>query len=448
MFERVAFIFQHLLNNMLRNASLRVSSASTSLAGARSFSSSPARRMMDQTMLTESQKDVREAVGAVVANFPDAYWREREKTMTYPFEFQKALADGGWFGIALPEKFGGSGLGVSEGAIMMQTITESGAGFPGAQCSHANVYATQPLSIFGTDAQRAKFIPKIVSGDWRTCFAVTEPNVGLNTLELKTTATRLEDGSWSISGQKTWITNAQNASVMILLARTKALEDCVKKSEGLSLFVVPLEKDAPGITIRPIAKMGGGCVDSNEIWFDNFIIPGDSVVGGDASIGKGFKMILHGMNTERILIGAEALGLGYAALKKAATYAADRKVFNRPIGANQGVAHPLADAYMQLHAASLSVYHAAKIYDQSQTDKSIPFEAVGAAANSAKYLGAEAGFNATTRAIMAHGGMGFAKEFDVERYHRESFVPRLAPISREMIMNYISERVLGLPKSY
>lgn len=403
---------------------------------------------MDTTCLTDSQKDVREAVGAVVSNFPDAYWRERDKTVTYPFEFQKALADGGWFGISLPEKFGGSGLGVSEAAIMMQTITESGAGFPGAQCSHANLYATQPLSIFGTEEQHAKFIPKIVSGEWRTCFAVTEPNVGLNTLEMKTTATKLDDGRWSISGQKIWITNAQNAAVMILLARTKPLEECKKKSEGLSLFIIPVDKNAGGLDMRSIPKMGGKCVDSNEVWFDNYIVPADSVIGGDAAVGKGFKMILHGMNTERILIGAEALGIGYAALKKAASYAADRVVFGRPIGANQGVAHPLADAYMQLHAATLAVYHAAKIYDQSQTDNFISQEAVGAAANAAKYLGAEAGFNATTRAIMAHGGMGFAQEFDVERYHRESFVPRLAPISREMIMNYISERVLGLPKSY
>lgn len=434
--------------NMLRNAGLRLSQASTSRAGARAFSSTPARRLMDTTCLTESQKDVREAVASLAANYPDSYWRDCDKNSKYPFEFQKALADGGWLGVALPEKFGGSGLGVSEAAIMMQTITESGAGLPGAQSSHANVYATQPLSIFGTDEQRAKFIPKIVAGEWRTCFGVTEPNVGLNTLELKTTATRLDDGRWSISGQKTWITNGQNAAVMILLARTKALEDCVKKSEGLTLFVIPIDKNADGLDMSPIPKMGGKAVDSNEVWFDNYIVPADSVVGGDAQIGKGFKMILHGMNTERILIGAEAIGIGYAALKKAAKYAAERVVFNRPIGANQGVAHPLADAYMQLHAATLAVYHAARIYDQSQTDKSIPLEAVGAAANSAKYLGAEACFTATTRSIMAHGGMGFAQEFDVERFHRESFVPRLAPISPEMIKNYISERVLGLPKSY
>ncbi|BEJ11374.1 hypothetical protein CspHIS471_0107960 [Cutaneotrichosporon sp. HIS471] len=439
-----------LQTRLLRSTLPRRFGSVTSVA-TRSFSASSIRReeLMDMTILSESQREVREGVKAVCDNFPDAYWRERDVSHEFPFEFHKAIADGGWLGVALPEKFGGSGLGLAEAAVMMQTITESGAGFPGAQSTHGNVYATQPLGIFGTDEQRSDLIPKIVGGEYRTCFGVTEPNVGLNTLELKTTATRLEDGSWAINGQKTWITCAQNAQVMILLARTKALEDCVKKSEGLTLFAIPVDKTQKGLEMRPIKKMGGNAVDSNEIWFDNYIVPSGSVIGGDANIGKGFKIVLHGMNSERVLIGAEALGIGYAALKKAAKYAAERVVFNRPIGQNQGVAHPLADAYMQLHAAALSVYHAANIYDQMQRgDKSVTLEAVGAAANSAKYLGAEAGYNACQRAILSMGGMGFAAEFDVERYFRESWVPRLAPISREMIMNYISERVLHLPKSY
>lgn len=282
----------------------------------RAFSASASRRdeLMDMTILSESQREVREEVNKVCANFPDAYWRERDVSHKFPFEFHKAMADGGWLGIALPERFGGSGLGLAEAAVMMQTITESGAGFPGAQSTHGNVYATQPLGIFGTDEQRADLIPKIVQGEYRTCFGVTEPNVGLNTLELKTTATRREDGSWAINGQKTWITCAQEASVMILLARTKALEDCVKKSEGLSLFAIPVDKSAPGLEMRRIKKMGGNAVDSNEVWFDNYIVPAGSVIGGDANIGKGFKIVLHGMNSERVLIGAEAIGIGYAAV--------------------------------------------------------------------------------------------------------------------------------------
>jgi len=269
---------------------------------------------MDTTILNESQLQVREAVAEVCDRFGDKYWRERDQTQTYPFEFHKAMADGGWLGIALPEKFGGSGLGMMEAAIMMQTITESGGGFPSAQCTHANVFGTQPLGIFGTDAQRAHFIPKIVNGEWRTCFAVTEPNVGLNTLEMKTSATQNPDGTWSINGQKIWITNAQNSQVMILLARTTPLDQLKKKSQGLSLFMIPVDKKAPGIEMRKIRKMGGNCVDSNEIFFDNYIVPKDSIIGGDENKGKGFKMILHGMNSERILIAAEALGIGYAAV--------------------------------------------------------------------------------------------------------------------------------------
>ncbi|KAL1409264.1 hypothetical protein Q8F55_006097 [Vanrija albida] len=405
--------------------------------------------IMDPAFLNESQREVRDAVAKVCEPFDNAWWREREATKADPKEFHKAFADSGFLGIALPERFGGSGLGLQEAAIMMQTITESGAGFPGAQATHGNIYATQPLGIFGTDAQREKFIPKIVSGEWRTCFGVTEPNTGLNTLELKTTATRNADGTWTIKGQKIWITAAQTAKVMMLLARTTPLEEVKKKSEGLTLFVIPLDKsEGSGLSMRRINKMGGNAVDSNEVWFDNYVVPADSVVGGDANIGKGFKMILHGMNAERVLVGAEALGIGYVALQKAADYAGEREVFGRKIGQNQGIAHPLADAYLQLYAATAATYHAARLYDASQTDKSISQNAVGVAANAAKYLAAEAGFNAAQRAILAHGGMGFAVEFDVERWLKESFVPRIAPVSREMILNYVAERVLQLPKSY
>lgn len=329
---------------------------------------------------------------------------------------------------------------------MMQTITQSGAGMAGAQSIHANVYATQPLAKFGTNQQLKEIIPKIINGTWRTCFGVTEPNTGLETLKLKTLATKNpEKQTYSISGQKIWITCAQVASKMILLARTTPLEEVKKSSQGLSLFCIDLDRNKSGLDMRKIKKMGGRAVDANEVFFDNYEIPESTLIGQE---NEGFKIILHGMNAERCLLAGEALGLGYAALERAAKYASDRVVFGRPIGQNQGIAHPLADAYMQLEAAKLATYHAARLYDASKTDDSIPFHSVGVACNSAKYLAAEAAFKACERAVLSHGGMGYAMEYDVERYLRECLVPRIAPVSREMILNYVSEKVLQLPRSY
>jgi acyl-CoA dehydrogenase len=400
---------------------------------------------METTGFTENQLTVREAVSAVCAKFPNTYWQEHDQAETDPKEFHAALAADGWLGIALPESLGGAGLGISEATMMMQTITESGAGMAGAQSIHANVYATQPLARFGSQAQLEETIPNIISGKWRTCFGVTEPNAGLDTLRLSTTAKKNEDGSYSITGQKIWITCAQVASKMILLARTKAREEARKPTEALSLFCIDLDRNQPGLDMRKIKKMGGRAVDANEVWFDNYRIPADSLIGEE---GQGFKIILHGMNAERCLLAGEALGLGYAALSKAAGYARDRSVFQRPIGMNQGVAHPLADAYMKLEAAKLATYHAARLYDASKTDSSIRQDQVGVAANSAKYVAAEAAFTACERAVLAHGGMGYAAEYDVERWFRECLVPRIAPVSREMILNYIGEKVLQLPRSY
>jgi acyl-CoA dehydrogenase len=400
---------------------------------------------METTGFTENQLTVREAVSAVCAKFPNTYWQEHDQTESDPKEFHAALAADGWLGIALPESLGGAGLGISEATIMMQTITESGAGMAGAQSIHANVYATQPLARFGSQAQLEETIPNIISGKWRTCFGVTEPNAGLDTLRLSTAAKKNEDGSYSITGQKIWITCAQVASKMILLARTKAREEVRKPTEALSLFCIDLDRNQPGLDMRKIKKMGGRAVDANEVWFDNYRIPAESLIGEE---GQGFKIILHGMNAERCLLAGEALGLGYAALGKAAEYARDRTVFQRPIGMNQGVAHPLADAYMKLEAAKLATYHAARLYDASKTDPSIRQDAVGIAANSAKYVAAEAAFTACERAVLAHGGMGYAAEYDVERWFRECLVPRIAPVSREMILNYIGEKVLQLPRSY
>ena len=338
--------------------------------------------------------------------------------------------------------------GVSEATMMMQTITQSGAGMAGAQAIHANVYATQPLAKFGTKQQQEEIIPNIINGTWRTCFGVTEPNTGLETLKLKTQATRKPNhhDMYSVSGQKIWITCAQVASKMILLARTTPLEEVKKSTEGLSLFCIDMNRDHPGLDLRKIKKMGGRAVDANEVFFDNYEIPAEALIGQE---NEGFRIILHGMNAERCLLAGEALGLGYAALERAAQYANDRVVFGRPIGQNQGIAHPLADAYMKLEAAKLATYHAARMFDTSRTtDNNIPIHSLGVACNSAKYLAAEAAFTACERAVLTHGGMGYAMEYDVERYLRECLVPRIAPVSREMILNYVSEKVMQLPRSY
>lgn len=393
----------------------------------------------------DTQLTVREAVGQICSQFPNTYWQEHDQTESDPKEFHASLAASGWLGIALPEALGGSGLGISEATMMMQTIAESGAGMAGAQSIHANVYATQPLAKFGTPAQLETTIPNIISGKWRVCFGVTEPNSGLDTLRLATTAKKHNDGSYTVTGQKIWITCAQVASKMILLARTKPRDECTKPSDGLSLFCIDLDRSQPGLEMKRIKKMGGRAVDANEVFFDNYRIPADSLIGAE---GQGFKIVLHGMNAERCLLAGEALGLGYAALAKAAGYARDRVVFQRPIGMNQGIAHPLADAFMRLEAAKLATYHAARLYDSSKTNTAIRQDDVGIACNSAKYMAAEAAFAACERAVLTHGGMGYACEYDVERYLRECLVPRIAPVSREMVLNYIGEKVLGLPRSY
>lgn len=400
---------------------------------------------METSGFSDSQLTVREAVSQLCSQFPNTYWQEHDQNEQDPADFHAALAKDGWLGIALPEALGGSGLGISEAVMMLQAITESGAGMAGAQAIHANVYATQPLAKFGAKEQLETTIPNIISGKWRVCFGVTEPNAGLDTLRLTTTAKKQDDGSYSVTGQKIWITCAQVASKMILLARTTALDQVRKPSEGLSLFCIDLDRTKPGLDMRRIKKMGGRAVDANEVFFDNYNIPADSLIGTE---GQGFKIVLHGMNAERCLLAGEALGLGYAALARAASYARDRVVFQRPIGMNQAIAHPLADALMRLEAAKLATYHAAQLYDKSKSDSSIRQDAVGVACNSAKYLAAEAAFTACERAVLTHGGMGYAAEYDVERWFRECLVPRIAPVSREMILNYISERVLKLPRSY
>ncbi|XP_014558623.1 hypothetical protein COCVIDRAFT_14290 [Bipolaris victoriae FI3] len=350
---------------------------------------------MSMVGFRENQFMVREAVSQVCAEFPNTYWQERDQDEKDPKDFHAALAKSGWLGMA------------------------------GAQSVHANLYATQPLAKFGSQEQLQITVPKIVSGQTRVCFGVTEPNAGLDTLRLATTAKKNSDGSYRVTEQKIWITCAQVASKMILLARTTPLEEVRNPSEGLPLFCIDIgDRKKPGLDLRKIKKMGSRAVDANEVFFNNYQISADSLIAG------------------------EALGLGYATLKKASEYAKERVVFQRPIGQNQAIAHPLADGFMRLEAAKLATYHAARYYDQSKTDRSVRQDEIRVAANSAKYLAAEAAFTACERAVLTHGGIGYAMEYDVERWFRECLVPRIAPISREMILNYISERVLELPRSY
>ncbi|OAQ95562.1 acyl-CoA dehydrogenase [Purpureocillium lilacinum] len=384
--------------------------------------------------LTDSQRTVREAIAKICQRFPDEYWLETDRSKTFPLELHAALACDGWLGICMPEAYGGSGLGIAEAAVMMQTIAESGGGMTAASAVHINIFGLEPVVRFGTEEQRRRFLRPMIDGKERACFAVTEPNTGLDTLKLQSLARRKGD-DYILSGQKIWISTAQNAHKILILVRTTPLEQVKKPSEGLTLFYTDLNRDA--VEITEIDKMGRAAVDTNQLFFDGWKVPAADRIGEE---GHGFKMIMHGMNAERILIGMEALGLGFAALRRAATYAGERVVFGRPIGQNQAVQHPLADSWMNLEAARLLLMQAARMYDQGHTS--------GEYANAGKYLAAEAAFRACERAVMVHGGMGYAKEYHVERYLREVFVPRIAPVSREMILNYIGQRVLGLPKSY
>jgi acyl-CoA dehydrogenase len=349
----------------------------------------------------------------------------------------QALAADGWLGICMPEAYGGAGLGVTEACIMMQAISESGAGMSGASAIHMNIFGLNPVVVNGNDEQKKRMLPPLIAGKEKSCFGVTEPNTGLDTTKLKTRAVRKGD-RYIVDGAKVWTTTAQVAEKILLLARTTPLEEIKKKTEGLSLFYTTLDRNKA--EVRLIEKMGRKCVDSNQVFFDGMEIPVEDRIGDE---GRGFEYILDGMNPERILIGAEAVGLGRVALKRATQYAKERVVFGRQIGQNQAIQHPLAESWMELEAADLMSMKAAARYDSGKNDKQ-----TGALANACKYLGAEAAFKACTQAVMTHGGYGYAKEYHVERYLRESLIPRIAPISPQLILCYIAEQVLGLPKSY
>jgi acyl-CoA dehydrogenase len=383
------------------------------------------------------QQSIRDAILKLLdinGQFGDTYWLERDREGGFPHAFFDALAHDGWIGIAMPTEYGGAGLGITEAAILMQAIAESGAGMAGASAVHLNIFGLNPVVVFADPSQQARWLPPMVRGEVKACFAVTEPNTGLNTLRLQTRAVR--DGNrYVVSGQKLWTSTAQVADKMLLLARTTPLDQVRKPTDGLSLFYTDF--DRRHIEAREIDKMGRKAVDSNQVFIDALPVPVEDRIGEE---GKGFQYMLHGFNPERILIAAEAIGLGRAALRRATEYARERVVFDRPIGQNQAIQHPLAERWMELEAANLMVFKAASLYDRG--------EPCGGESNAAKFLAGEAGYRACETAVMTHGGMGYAKEYHVERYLRESLIPRIAPISRELILCYVAERVLGLPRSY
>ena len=384
--------------------------------------------------LTAEQQAIRDAITRLCTEFGADYWLDCDDHGNFPQKFVDTVAAGGWLGIAMPEEYGGSGLGITEATLMMQAVAASGAGLTGCSAVHLNIFGLNPVVTFGTAAQKARMLPGIISGRDRACFGVTEPNAGLDTSSISTRAERTGDG-YVIHGQKHWTSMAQRANKVLLLARTTARDQVTKKTDGISLFYTDLNRDY--VEIREIAKMGRKAIDSNAVFYDGLPVPLDDLIGEE---GKGFHYILHGLNPERVLVAAEAVGLGYAALQRAINYANERVVFGRPIGMNQGIQHPLARNWIELQAAELLVYRAAALYDQGRD--------CGAEANAAKYFAAEAGFRACEQAVLTHGGMGYAKEYHVERYFREIMIARIAPVSREMILNFIAEKTLGLPRSF
>ena len=384
--------------------------------------------------LTAEQQQIRDSVLKLCAQFDDAYWLARDKDGRFPEEFCRAIADGGWVGTAVPEIYGGSGLGTTEAALVVQAISESGAANSGVSAIAIGLFGLSPIIKYASDAQRAEWLPRIVARDDIACFGVTEPNTGHDTTRLKTRAERRGD-RYYVSGEKVWISTAQVANKIMLIARTTPIEDCARPVDGLSLFYSDLDRRYADV--RVIDKMGRHCVDSNQIFFEDMPVPVEHRIGEE---GKGFRYLLTGLNAERILIAAGLIGLGRVALRRATEYAQSRVVFGRPIGMNQAIQHPLAKNWAELEAANLLAFKAAAQHEAG--------EDCGVAANAAKYLAAEAAFSACTNAVMTHGGMGYAKEYHVERYLREVMIHRIAPISPPMILNHIAEKQLGLPKSY
>ena len=382
----------------------------------------------------EDHAALREGVGAVVSRFDDDYWYARDEDGLFPFDFHKAMAAAGWLGITMPTEYGGAGLGVTEAAVMMREVASHGGGMAAASSVHINLFGPHPIVVKGTRAQKARWLPPLIAGEDQCCFGFTEPDAGLNSTRIKTFAEKVPSG-YVVHGQKVWTSTAQVANKIMLLARTTRYEDCARPTDGISIFYTDL--DRARIDVHRIPKMGRKAVDSNALFIDGLFVPEEDRIGEE---GKGFSYILHSLNPERILIGAEAIGIGFDALGRAAKYAGERVVFDRPIGQNQGIQHPLAERWIYLESAWRMVLRAAWLYDHERT--------CGAEANAAKFLGARAGQDSAWQSMATHGGYGYAKEYHVERLYREVAITRLAPITEQLILSFIAEKVLDLPKSY
>ena len=384
--------------------------------------------------LTETQKNIVQAAKKISSKFDDNYWLDLDLKSEFPSEFYNEVAKSGWLGMCMPEEYGGANLGIQEAALFMQNIARNGGGMSAASSIHINIFGPHPIVVYGTKTQKKNWLPNLISGNDKTCFGVTEPDAGLDTGKIKTTASKIQ-GGYLINGQKIWTSTAKIANKILLLARTSELGETKSNIDGLTLFYTDFDRTK--IEVREIKKMGRGSVDSNQIFFDNLEISEEDRIGEE---GKGFRYILDSLNPERILIAAEALGIGKDALDKAVKYANERIVFDRPIGKNQSIQHPLAELWIELEAAELLISKAAYQYDKGQNS--------GGLANAAKYYAAEVAFKTATQAVVTLGGMGYAKEYHVERLLRESLIPKLAPVSSQMILNYISEKILHLPRSY
>ncbi|WP_299556768.1 acyl-CoA dehydrogenase family protein [uncultured Mycolicibacterium sp.] len=384
--------------------------------------------------LTEDQLTIRDAVAELAARFDDLYWQEKDENHEFPTEFYNAFAEGGWLGITTPEEYGGHGYGITEASIVLEQVAASGAGMNGASAMHMSIFGMHPVIVHGSEELKRRTLPRIVTGDLHVCFGVTEPGAGLDTTKITTFAERKGD-KYIVNGRKVWISKAVESEKILLLTRTTKFEDAARKTDGMTLFLTDLDRSR--VEIRPIKKMGRNAVTSNELFIDGLEVPVEDRVGEE---GQGFKYLLDGLNPERMLIAAEALGIGRAALRAAVQYGNDREVFGRPIGMNQGIQFPLADSLARLDAAELMLRKATWLYDNGKP--------CGREANTAKYLCADAGFEAADRALQTHGGMGYAEEYNVARYFREARLTRIAPISQEMVLNFLGSHVLGLPRSY
>lgn len=384
--------------------------------------------------LDEDIELVREAIRRLCKDFDDDYWAACEEEHRFPWDFYKAMADGGWVGIAIPEQYGGGGMGIRHAAAILEEVAASGACMNGASAVHMSIFGMHPVVEHGSEEMKQRFLPSVANGTLHVAFGVTEPNAGTDTTRISTRARRDGD-TYVINGRKVWTSKALEADRILLLTRTTPLEECAKPTDGMTLFLV--DRHAPGVEARAIPKMGRNAVASCETFYDDVVVPLEDRVGEE---GKGFRYLLGGLNAERILVASEALGMGRAALRRAVEYANDRVVFDRPIGKNQGIAFPLAEAHAKLRAAALMIREAAMLIDDGKP--------CGEEANLAKYLAAEAGFFAADRAVQTHGGFGYATEYHVERYFREARLPRIAPISQELILAYVAEHVLGLPRSH